>query len=70
MTEGAGETVAVDRLALPPVGLRALLLGGTSQDESPFWVTVEGGLGAVWAAMASGQDVDTAISAQSHYTRQ
>ncbi len=69
-TGDVGEPRAVDQLALPPVGLRALLLGGTSQDESPFWVTVEGGLGAVWAAMASGQDVDTAISAQSHYTRQ
>jgi hypothetical protein len=31
---------------------------------------VSGEPGAVWAAIAAGQDVDTAISAQSQYTRQ
>lgn len=66
---GALVTLLWGTVTGPPLGLRARLNGGTSHDGSPFWISLEGGLGGVWTAVAAGEDLRAAIGARARYTR-
>jgi hypothetical protein len=56
-------------VASPATGLLARLLGGTAHDDSPFWISLDGGLGSVMQGIAAGEDARDALASRARYVR-